>query len=202
MSSLIIFFLKLMRTKYRQYGYSILHRENVSLFRMAYRRGGQRAVNTTIKEQLRKKYNFADDEKMLLFAATLAYEPNAGALATIISTIIPLLQKKGFRFRVIICGSLPPKKITELNALPCITAAGFVPSLDDLMQAADVFINPVVSGSGIQTKNIEAIASGCNVVATHFAATGLPVYLLNEKLFLSANNDWDCLPVISSPLQL
>jgi polysaccharide biosynthesis protein PslH len=151
----------------------------------------QPAVNTTIKEQLRKKYNLAPDEKMLLFAATLDYEPNARALATIISIIIPLLQKKGFCFRVVICGSLPPKKIMELNALPCITAAGFVSSLDNLMQAADVFINPVVSGSGIQTKNIEAVASGCNVVATHFAATGLPVYLLNEKVFVSPDNDWD-----------
>lgn len=151
----------------------------------------QSAITPGLKEQVRKKYKLAIDEKMLLFAATLDYEPNAKALAAILSHIIPLLQKKGFLFRVIICGSIAPKKISELNAMPNVTAAGFVPLLQDLMQAADVFINPVINGSGIQTKNIEAVASGCNVVATSFAATGLPGYLLNEKVFVSPDNDWD-----------
>ena len=151
----------------------------------------QPAIDTDLKEQLRKKYNLAPGEKMLLFAASLDYEPNAKALATILSDIVPLLQKKEFRFRLIICGSLPPNNITALNALPNVTAAGFVPSLQHIMQAADVFINPVVSGSGIQTKNIEAIASGCNVVTTGYGATGLPGYLHNEKVFISTDNDWD-----------
>ena len=71
------------------------------------------------------------------------------------------------------------------------------------MQVADVFINPVMNGSGIQTKNIEALAKGCNVVATAFAATGLPGYLINKKLFVSANQDWVHLPkTLLSPVLL
>jgi glycosyltransferase involved in cell wall biosynthesis len=149
----------------------------------------QPAPNPEIKKRIKKKYDIAADEKIILFAGTLDYEPNAEALDIILNNIIPLLHKHQFRFRLIICGSLSSSKIAAINSLPHVTAAGFVLSLQDHLQAADVFINPVISGSGIQTKNIEAIANGCNVVSTGFAAAGLPAYLINEKLFISPDHD-------------
>jgi glycosyltransferase involved in cell wall biosynthesis len=142
-----------------------------------------------IKEAFKKKYAIGPGEKILLFAGTLEYEPNARAIETILQDIIPLLQKKKFGFRLFICGALPENKLTQLNSIPGITATGFVTSLQEFIVAADVFINPVVSGSGTQTKNIEAIAGGCNLVSTVFAATGLPDYLPDKKVFTSPDND-------------
>jgi glycosyltransferase involved in cell wall biosynthesis len=144
-----------------------------------------------IKKEIKKQYNISEEEKILLFAGTLEYEPNARALEVIVHDILPLLQKKKFRFRLLICGALPEEKMKELNAIPGVKATGYVPSVADFMQSCDVFINPVTGGSGIQTKNIEAIANGCNVVTTVFAATGLPVYLINKKIFASARGDWE-----------
>jgi glycosyltransferase involved in cell wall biosynthesis len=151
----------------------------------------QSPYNIEVKEKIRQKYNITSGEKLLLFAATLDYVPNAKALEVIVHHIIPLLQKKKFRFRLIICGALPEKRILQLNTIPNVTAADFVASIRDYIQSADVFINPVVNGSGIQTKNIEAIATGCNVVTTTFASTGLPAYLINKKIFVSPDNDWE-----------
>lgn len=151
----------------------------------------QPVLHSTAKKQIREKYSINADEKILLFAATLDYEPNKNALDIILQYIVPALQKKGFAFRLFICGNLPAGKQAGLNALPQVTAPGFVPSLADYLQAADVFINPVTSGSGIQTKNIEAVANGCTVVTTTFAATGLPAYLVNEKVFVSPDQDWE-----------
>jgi glycosyltransferase involved in cell wall biosynthesis len=151
----------------------------------------QPASDSEKKERLRKKYNITPDEKLILFAGTLDYEPNARAIETILHHIIPLLEKNKFRFRVIICGALPEERLAELNSIPGITAPGFVSSIRDYIVSADVFINPVINGSGTQTKNIEAIAGGCNVVATTFAATGLPAYLLNKKVFVSGDGDWE-----------
>jgi glycosyltransferase involved in cell wall biosynthesis len=152
---------------------------------------GQPVSNNESKDQLKKKYNIAPDEKIILFAATLDYEPNAGAVETITNDIIPLLQRKKFHCRVIICGALPEKRTARLNAIPGVTATGFVDSIEEYLRSADVFINPVTTGSGIQTKNIEAIANGCNVVATTFSAKGLPAYLISKKLFVSTDNDWE-----------
>ena len=150
----------------------------------------QPVLSAAAKEIFRKKHAIQTDEKIILFAGTLNYEPNAQALATILHEIVPLLQKKGYSFRLFVCGALPETKLAELNSNSHITATGFVPSLQEYLQVADVFINPVTSGSGIQTKNIEAVANGCTVVSTSFAATGLPDYLLHEKVLVSPDNDW------------
>ncbi|HEY6505841.1 MAG TPA: glycosyltransferase family 4 protein [Chitinophagaceae bacterium] len=152
---------------------------------------GQPVINTAAKEQLKKKYNISADEKVLLFAGTLDYEPNAKAVEMILHHIVPSLQKKKFQFRLLICGALHKEKAAELNAIPGVTATGFVASIQHHFQLADVFINPVTKGSGIQTKNIEAIANGCTVVSTSFAAIGLPGYLLEKKLFISHGDDWE-----------
>lgn len=145
--------------------------------------------DSLLKEELKKKYTINAEEKILLFAGTLEYEPNARALDTLLHNILPLLQKKGFRFRLIICGELTTKRTEDIRRIPDIIAAGYVPSIAEMMQCCDVFINPVAGGSGVQTKNIEAIANGCNVVTTLFAATGLPLYLINKKVFVS--DDWE-----------
>ena len=54
--------------------------------------------------------------------------------------------------------------MSYLNAIPGVSTVSS--AVEDYPRTADVFINPVVGGSGIRTKNIEAIANGCNVVTT------------------------------------
>jgi glycosyltransferase involved in cell wall biosynthesis len=142
------------------------------------------------KQRVKEKYGIGDDEKILFFAGTPDYEPNAMAVENILQEVIPGLQKRNFRFRVLIGGAQEPGKVKAINAVPNAIATGFITSFEEYLQAADVFINPVLTGSGIQTKNIDAIANGCNVVATQFAAAGLPGYLFNEKLFVTSDGDW------------
>jgi polysaccharide biosynthesis protein PslH len=147
-------------------------------------------IDNSAKQKIMEQYHIYPYEKILLFAGTLDYEPNKKALDINSKHIVLALRQKGFAFRLFICGALPEEKLAELNALPHVTATGFVASLSPYLQAADVFINPVMSGSGIQTKNIDAVANGCTVVATAFAARGLPDYLINEKVFVPADDDW------------
>ncbi len=151
----------------------------------------QPVINIETKEKLKREYNISPGKKLLLFAGSLNYEPNLDAIEIILQKIVPHLEKKGFQFHLFICGALSEKRKSRLNAFANVTATGFVSSMKDHLQSADVFINPVIIGSGVQTKNIEAIANGCNVVATDFAATGLPEYLVNKKVFVSGNNDWE-----------
>ncbi|MDP4263885.1 MAG: glycosyltransferase family 4 protein [Bacteroidota bacterium] len=151
----------------------------------------QPAAHPETRRDLMRKHEISPDEKIILFAGTLDYEPNARALENILEDVIPPLMKKRFRFRLLICGACPPATLTLLNSLDHVTATGFVPCIEDYLQSADVFINPVLSGSGIQTKNIEAIASGCNVATTAFAANGLPRYLSGTKVFVSNDHDWE-----------
>ncbi len=151
----------------------------------------QPALDETALKQLRNKYGLSRDEKMILFAASPGYEPNDKALDDIQKHILPLLVEKKFTFRLFICGALGQKRIQQLNSTRNVIATGFVSDIAPFLQAADVFINPVTTGSGIQTKNIEAIAQGCNVVTTAFAGAGLPDYLADKNLLVSDDSNWD-----------
>ncbi|RTL60627.1 MAG: glycosyltransferase [Sphingobacteriales bacterium] len=150
------------------------------------------AFHSSVKEKIKSKHHLLPGEKIILFAATPDYEPNVIALDIICSKIIPALKKRPeFKFRVLICGKQSEETVNKYQHQKEILFTGFVDRIDEYMLAASVFINPVISGSGIQTKNLEAIANGLSVVTTHFAAEGLPDYLINSKVFISNNNDWD-----------
>jgi len=144
-------------------------------------------------QKLREQYGIGPEEKLLLFAGTLDYEPNAKAVEDIFSAIAPRLRAAGMAFRVLICGRNRFPAFQYLNKLTdeSVIMAGEQPSIAPCFMAADVFINPVLSGGGIQTKNIDAIAHGCNTVCFASQATGIPVHECGTKLYIAENGNWD-----------
>jgi len=143
--------------------------------------------------RIRDQYGLQPEEKLLLFAGTLDYEPNAKAVEDIYSIIAPALRAAGLRFRIIICGRNRFNEFQYLKDLqdPSVTMAGEVSSIDPFFRTADVFINPVLSGGGIQTKTIDAIANGCNTVCFGSLATGIPKDVYGNKLRIAPDKDWD-----------
>ncbi|MBZ0310374.1 MAG: glycosyltransferase, partial [Anaerolineae bacterium] len=72
-----------------------------------------------------------------------------------------------------IVGQKPHPRLAPLRDNPAITITGWVDSVKPYLQAADVYIAPLRMGSGTRLKLLEAMASGCAVVATSAAAAGL-----------------------------
>ncbi|PZR30088.1 MAG: hypothetical protein DI535_00520 [Citrobacter freundii] len=141
---------------------------------------------------IRDQYELKPEEKLLLFAGTLDYEPNARAVKDIYQIIAPALRAAGLQFRIIICGRNRFEAFQYLRDFqdPSVIMAGEVPSIDPYFSTADVFINPVLSGGGIQTKNLDAIANNCNTVCFGSLATGIPKDLCRDKLRTAADGDW------------
>lgn len=109
-----------------------------------------------------RRHGLATGQPLLLFAATLDYAPNAAALEKIYHEVAPGLANE----TVIVCGRIKSKKYACLHRLshPNVVHAGEVDDIENYFAAADVFINPVQTGGGIQTKTIDALAAGLNVV--------------------------------------
>lgn len=141
------------------------------------------------RQQLRAMHGISEDESILLFNGAFNYKPNLDALKTIIQTINPLLQQRGFRYRIIICGRDIPAEILE-STYPNMTILGFVDDINVYFRGADVFINPVNEGGGIKTKLVEALGHNLNAVSTENGAIGVDPALCNGKLLISANDDW------------
>jgi polysaccharide biosynthesis protein PslH len=143
---------------------------------------------------IRQRHNIASSEKILLFAGTLDYEPNAEAVRAIVEKIIPQLETtRSFSFRIIICGRNRFPSFQYLKNLrhPQLIMAGEVTDIDMYFGAADVFINPVTAGGGVQTKIVDALGQHCSVVCFEHMLTGIPVHTAGEKLFVAKKDDWE-----------
>ncbi len=153
----------------------------------------QTDATTPVPGIIRKKYQIDNEEKIFLFAATLDYEPNASAVENIFRELAPRLRAAGIRFRIIICGRNRFPAFQYLNTLtdPNVIMAGEVESIKPFLWEADVFINPVLYSGGIQTKNIDAIANGCNTVCFTSQATGISADVCGDKLMMAADHNWE-----------
>ena len=65
--------------------------------------------------------------------------------------------------------------------------------MDDIsvyFKAADVFLNPILSGGGVKTKAIEAIAMDTTVVSTELGAMGIKQDVCGNKLKIVREGQW------------
>jgi polysaccharide biosynthesis protein PslH len=113
-----------------------------------------------------ERHSLQTNSKLLLFAGTLDYLPNAGAVEFISQKLIPLLKQQTIPFTVLICGRNQNPHFQYLNQLASdeMILTGNVDDIENYFLAADVFIDPVVSGGGIQTKIMDALSYHLDVV--------------------------------------
>lgn len=139
---------------------------------------------------IRFRHGLNDTEKILLFTGTLDYAPNADALVDIHEKLIPLLNKDAFSYKIIVCGRNCFKEFSYLNHLQNehLILADDVYDVENYFAAADVFINPVLSGGGIQTKTMDALSYHLNVVC--FASKAVGISAAENKLFVVNDGDW------------
>ncbi len=144
-------------------------------------------------ENIRKRYQIPAAHKLLLFCGTLDYEPNAKAVEKMYNHIAPLLLTSfPYPFTILICGRNEMASFSYLKQLhhPNIRQVGFVENIDELTAAADVFINPVTEGGGIQTKIIDALAQHTTVVSFACGANGIDTNVTGNQLQVCADGDY------------
>lgn len=146
------------------------------------------------KKKVQQLHGIAAQNHLLLFNGMLHYKPNLEALQAILETINPLLLNHvSFPYTIIICGKGLPEEMNQLKdyADKNIIYAGFVEDIDLYFKAADIFLNPVLSGGGVKTKMVEAIAFGTTVVASATGAAGIDTAAAGDKLKIVPDNDWN-----------
>ncbi len=138
---------------------------------------------------IREKHRIGPDEKILLFAGTLDYAPNAEAIILINEKLVPLLDQGYFSYRIIVCGRNKLKAYHYLHQIKNshIIFTGEVENMDTYFKATDVFINPVIGGGGVQTKLMDALSYHLNVVCFHHKAG---ISNAGNKLFSVETGDW------------
>ena len=144
------------------------------------------------RQKIFKQYNIPEDARLILFNGALGYKPNTDALLFILNEINPLLlQKKSLNYRIIICGKGLPASFKELKSYADknIIYAGFVNDVYAYFKAADIFLNPVITGGGVKTKVVEAIGFGATVISCATGAAGIELSSCGEKIKIVPDNN-------------
>jgi polysaccharide biosynthesis protein PslH len=142
------------------------------------------------RKSLSQFLQVSESTPLLLFNGAFSYQPNREALENILYQINPRLQKSGFSYLLLIAGLDIPEQFRN-DHYPSVRILGFVDNLELYLTGCQVFLNPVISGGGIKTKLVEALAYDLNVVSTASGAVGIDPELCNRKLKICTDNDWN-----------
>lgn len=109
----------------------------------------------------------------MLFLGSFRHLPNQEALDWFTRKVLPRVLKARPSAKLIVIGSDPPPK-HSLPVMPdAIDLHGFVEDVRTPLGEYAVFICPILSGSGVRVKLLEAFAAGIPVVSTRIGAEGL-----------------------------
>ncbi len=120
-------------------------------------------------------YDFKPDGRepfTLLFLGSFRHLPNVEALEWFVRRVLPAVLAAEPRARLIVIGAEPPPRhsLPEAEAIELI---GFVKDVREPLARYAVFVCPILSGSGVRVKLLEAFAAGIPIVSTRLGAEGL-----------------------------
>jgi len=109
----------------------------------------------------------------LLFVGSFRHDPNRAALDWFVHEVLPLVVAREPRARLAVVGSDPPPAHTYADYGAHLEMLGSVADIREPLERYAVFVCPVLSGSGVRVKLLEAFAAGIPAVSTRIGAEGL-----------------------------
>ncbi len=93
----------------------------------------------------------------LVFTGNMSYPPNVSAVLFLYHDILPLLKTKYPEIKILIAGANPVAKLRELHSENFVIT-GWVEEINEYYAKSKIFIAPMLIGTGLQNKLLEAMA--------------------------------------------
>lgn len=109
---------------------------------------------------------YSQPEYDIVFVGNLGYGPNKAAVKFLVSKILPAIQKRNRRVKLLVAGARPSRSIRMLDHHENVTVSGWVEDIRDAYRNGRIFVAPMLSGLGLQNKILEAMSMGLPCVTT------------------------------------
>ncbi len=109
----------------------------------------------------------------ILFVGSFRHLPNLAALEWLVNRVLPRVLEQNPRARLVVVGSAPPARHVFPDLGTALELRGFVEDVREPLSTYSLFVCPILSGSGVRVKLLEAFASGIPCVSTTLGAEGL-----------------------------
>lgn len=114
-----------------------------------------------------------DSANRILFVGNYRHPPNGDAVHFFVQEVFPLIRREIPNAEFCVAGSnselLNQQQLREADG---IRVAGFVRDIRSCYGSAALFVAPILTGTGMRVKLLEALSMGMAVVATPLAAQG------------------------------
>jgi glycosyltransferase involved in cell wall biosynthesis len=115
------------------------------------------------------------DTETVAFHGVMDWPPNVSAACYLADRVWPLVLVHEPEARLMLIGRNPAPQVKALGRRPSITVTGEVVDVRTWLRRAAVYACPMISGTGIKNKLLEAMAVGLACVTTSRALGGLRV---------------------------
>ena len=109
----------------------------------------------------------------ILFVGNFRHTPNQQALRYFLERIYPRIREARPSARLIVAGAEGPATFAQTLDRPGVEYLGEVEDIRTVLENYAVFVAPILTGSGVRVKLLEAFAAGIPVVSTSIGAEGL-----------------------------
>jgi polysaccharide biosynthesis protein PslH len=131
-------------------------------------------ANGVDAERFQRRPGAVTDDATLVFVGAMSFGPNVAAMQWFCGEVLPLVRARQPGTRLVIVGRDPSPAVRALATTEGVEVTGEVPDVRPFLERATVFVAPMISGSGIKNKVLEAMSMELPVVATPLAVEGLP----------------------------
>ena len=121
----------------------------------------------------------------LLFVGNMSYAPNIEAATYISTELLPTLTKSIPTISLLISGANPHSSILKLTKNnSAISVSGWIDDIRTSYAKGKIFVAPMMIGTGMQNKLIEAMAMGVPCITTSLANNAIKA-LHNESIIVA-----------------
>jgi O-antigen biosynthesis protein len=110
----------------------------------------------------------------MLFVGSFRHNPNVEGLLWFVTEVLPRVTAGNPQAVLVVVGAdAPTSMLTRLNRCANVNFSGYVEDIHEPLGRYSTFVCPILSGSGIRVKLLEAFATGIPVISTSLGAEGL-----------------------------
>jgi glycosyltransferase involved in cell wall biosynthesis len=117
----------------------------------------------------------AREPSLILFTGVMSYGPNVTAAEFLARRFMPRVRAAMPDARLALVGRAPAARVRALARLDGVEVVGEVADMNAWLSRGRLYACPILTGTGIRNKLLEAFANGLPCVATPRAVAGLRV---------------------------
>ena len=125
----------------------------------------------------------------VLFAGNMGYPPNVEGAIFLEKEVMPLVRMKIPTAKLMLAGARPDQKVKDL-ASELTEVTGWVDDIRDCYAKAKVFVAPMMIGTGLQNKLLEAMAMEIPCVTSTLANNAIQAKPDEEILIAKSPNEY------------